>query len=139
MSIVLDANLVIVAVTSDPRKIVVQEQIENWINARTDLHAPSLLPYEVASGLVQLIGAGVFPSDRLPAAWQAVLALPITYHPLNVYGERAVNIARQLHQANAYDAAYIVLAQDLDAELWTLDGRLARNAIGLGYPVHLLG
>lgn len=139
MSIVLDANLVIVATTTDPRKAVIQAQIENWISSGRDLHAPSLLPYEVASGLTQLIGAGAFPPDRLPSVWQSVLALPITYHPLNLDGERAVNMARQLRQANAYDAAYLVLAQDLDAELWTLDGRLARNATGLGYPVHLLG
>ena len=33
---------------------------------------------------------------------------------------------------SAYDAAYLTLAQELHATCWTLDGRLVRNASGLG-------
>ncbi len=32
----------------------------------------------------------------------------------------------------AYDAAYVVLAQALGAELWTLDGPFARTRAALG-------
>jgi len=39
---------------------------------------------------------------------------------------------------SACDAAYIVLAEELDAELWTLDGPLARNAGPRGLPVKLI-
>jgi predicted nucleic acid-binding protein len=39
----------------------------------------------------------------------------------------------------AWDAAYLDLAERLAAELWTLDGPLYRNAVGLGLPVHLAG
>jgi hypothetical protein len=35
------------------------------------------------------------------------------------------------------DAAYLTLAQELDATCWTLDGRLVRNATRLGLPVQL--
>jgi predicted nucleic acid-binding protein len=38
---------------------------------------------------------------------------------------------------SAYDAAYLALAQDLDGECWTLDGRLVGNATRLGRPVRL--
>jgi predicted nucleic acid-binding protein len=37
--------------------------------------------------------------------------------------------------AAAYDAAYVVLAEELDTQLWTLDGCLARNAAARGLPV----
>jgi predicted nucleic acid-binding protein len=47
-------------------------------------------------------------------------------------------IALTLERRSAYDAAYLALAQDLDAELWTLDGALARNATSHGYPIHLI-
>jgi predicted nucleic acid-binding protein len=39
---------------------------------------------------------------------------------------------------NAYDAAYIALAQELGAELWTLDGPLARNPGTVDLPVRLI-
>jgi predicted nucleic acid-binding protein len=32
----------------------------------------------------------------------------------------------------------VALAQELDAELWTLDGPLARNAVGVDLPVRLI-
>jgi hypothetical protein len=41
----------------------------------------------------------------------------------------------RLGRQSAYDAAYIVLAQELAAELWTLDAPLAR---ALGFPVQLI-
>jgi predicted nucleic acid-binding protein len=44
-----------------------------------------------------------------------------------------------LVRQRAYDAAYIALAQSLDADLWTVDGPLARNARSVGLPVQLLG
>jgi predicted nucleic acid-binding protein len=37
-----------------------------------------------------------------------------------------------------YDAAYVALAQELDAELLTLEGPLARNAASIDLPVRLL-
>jgi predicted nucleic acid-binding protein len=51
---------------------------------------------------------------------------------------RRLSIARRLKRENAYDASYIALAQELEAELWTLDGPLARNAAGTDLPVRLI-
>jgi predicted nucleic acid-binding protein len=49
-----------------------------------------------------------------------------------------VEIALSLGRQTAYNAAYIELAERLKAELWTLDGPLYRNAVGLNFPVNLL-
>ena len=49
-----------------------------------------------------------------------------------------VEIALGLRRQSAYDAAYIALAENLDAPLWTLDGPLYRNAVDRGFPVYLL-
>jgi predicted nucleic acid-binding protein len=63
--------------------------------------------------------------------------LPITYHQLRD-APRVIRLARQLERHSAYDAAYLKLAQELDATCWTLDGQLVRNASQLGLPVRLL-
>jgi predicted nucleic acid-binding protein len=50
----------------------------------------------------------------------------------------AVAMAQRLERRSAYDAAYVVLAEELGTQLWTLDGRLARNAAARGLPVQLI-
>ncbi|MFN6517517.1 MAG: hypothetical protein RMY29_023960 [Nostoc sp. CreGUA01] len=43
-----------------------------------------------------------------------------------------------MERQSAYDAAYLALAESLNAELWTLDGLLYRNAISYAFSVRLL-
>ncbi len=64
--------------------------------------------------------------------------MPIIYHPLTTEKARVVEIALSLSRRSAYDAAYLALAENLKAELWTLDGPLYRNAMARGFNVQLL-
>lgn len=138
MSIVVDASVLVVLISGDPRSGAAQTHLRQWIAADEDIHAPALLPYEVANGLTRLVAGGLFPSERTSEAWQTILSLPITHHPLMSGGDRVVEVALDMRRLGAYDAAYIVLAQQLGAELWTFDGPLARNAAGLDFPVKLM-
>ena len=101
-----------------------------------DLHAPALTPFEVANALTRLVAAGAMLDDRVEPAWQSIVELPVAYHPLR-NGPLVVSLARQLDRHSGYDAAYLVLAQELAGGCWTLDGRLVRNATRLGLPVQL--
>jgi predicted nucleic acid-binding protein len=137
VTIVLDANVLIVLVGHDPRRAVADTHLRRWIESGEDLHAPMLALYEVANGLTRLVSAGAFPGERLAEAWNAVLGIPITYHPLEA-GDEVVKVALRLSRSSAYDASYLRLAEQLGADLWTFDGPLARNASSVGFSVHLL-
>lgn len=138
MAVVLDASVLVVLASGDPRRPKAQAHVQAWIESNEPLHAPVLLSYEVASGLTHLIAAGAFPRERLPEAWRTILDVPVTFHPMEQGGERVVTIALQLRRQSAYDAAYLALAEELEAELWTFDGPLAHNATSIGFQVHLV-
>jgi predicted nucleic acid-binding protein len=137
MSIVLDANLLIVLVAQDPRKASVREKLADSVRHDIPLHAPHLCLYEVANALTRSIVAGRFAQTDVSLAFEEFERLPIIYHPFP-QGGRVVEIALLLQRQNAYDASYLALAESLEAELWTLDGPLYRNAIGQGFRVRLL-
>lgn len=101
------------------------------------MHAPSLFRFEVANALTRSIAAGQIDSADAKAAWQRIVAIEISLHGL-IDGPAVIAVARKLKRESAYDAAYVALAQELDAELWTLDGPLARNAAGSDLPVRLI-
>ncbi len=138
MAVVVDANLLIVMVSGDVRGPLASERVESWITTGEDMHAPELLPYEVASALTRLVATRAMSSRQVRLAWEAISEMPVVQHPLSDDLPRVVDIALRLKRRSAYDAAYIALAEDLHAVLWTLDGPLAQNAQAADFPVRLL-
>jgi predicted nucleic acid-binding protein len=135
--IVADANLLVVLVSGDPRGNRVLQYFTEWLDNNIEIHAPTLAQYEIANALTRLIVGGAFQQDKVEEAWNNISILPIQYHHLTNTA-RVVEIALALNRKNAYDAAYIALAEMLGAELWTLDSPLYLNAKGLGFPVNLI-
>ncbi len=135
--VVVDANLLVALVSGDPRGGRVLQQLIEWIDHDVELHAPTLAHYEIVNALTRLVIAGKFKLDNVEAAWNDLSVLPLTYHDLE-NARTTVEIALKLGRQNAYDATYIELAERLKAQLWTLDGPLHRNAVGLNFPVQLL-
>lgn len=137
MTVVVDSNILVVFINGDPRRAQALRQLQTWRSQGIEIHAPILAYYEIASSLTRLITAKIFPQTRLAEAWQLLEDLPIIYHQFSG-GTRIVEIALSLGRQSAYDASYLALAETLNAELWTLDGPLYRNAIGREFPVRLL-
>ncbi len=135
--VIVDANLLVALVSGDARGNKVLQHFTDWLSRNIDIHAPHLARYETANALTRLIVGGTFPADKVEEASNNISLLPITYHELSNV-KRVVEIALALKRQNAYDAAYIALAEELSAELWTLDGPLYRNAHGLGFAVNLV-
>jgi predicted nucleic acid-binding protein len=137
LSVVLDANALIVLTLDRQRAAVVEELLRVWKAEGEELHAPVLLRFEIASALAQAVSAGQLASEAVADASQRIGSVPIALHQLNDT-PAVVAMAQRLERRSAYDAAYVVLAEELDTQLWTLDGRLARNAAARGLPVQLI-
>lgn len=137
MSVVIDANLLVVLVTDEERGPPVSAKLGEWASGGEALHAPALARYETANALTRLVAGGRIDPEQATRAWGAASEVPVTYHG-DVAGPDIIAIALRLERRSAYDAAYLALAIELDAVLWTLDGRLARNAHSHGFKVELL-
>jgi predicted nucleic acid-binding protein len=137
LTVVLDSNVLVAMVSADRRAEAVGRRVRALAESGEALHAPRLLRYEVANALTRKVVTGEIDTGDAARAWRQVVAMPMTLHDLDD-GPAAIEIALTLQRESAYDAAYVALAQELGAELLTLDGPLARNAAGVDLPVRLL-
>jgi len=137
LRVVIDSSLLIALVSGDERSPEVHRRFAEWIETDTDLHAPALVWYEVVSGIAQLVFDKKVPQDSVGDRLEGLRDLPVTGHPLENRA-RPIEIAIRLRTRKAYDAAYLALAEHLQAELWTLDRRLFNNASASGFPIRLL-
>ena len=105
------------------------QRIESRIYSRGEsLHAPHLLDLEVAQVLRRMVREAVVSAVRADQAIQDFLDLRVTRYPHNLFLPR---IWRLRNNLSAYDAAYVVLAQELGATLVTRDSRLASASRGV--------
>lgn len=115
---VTDASALAALVFGEPGGAEIADRLEG-----RQLFAPTLLPYEMAS--VCLKKAHRAPK-RHGALVEALALLPrLGLHQVHLPAEDIVRLAAETG-LTVYDAAYLRLAEDLGAELVTLDEELAR-------------
>jgi len=118
-TLVVDASVVVAAlVDGGPAGAWAAETIRGRF-----LVAPAHVHVEVASALRRLAASGAVGSDLAALAHADLLELRVQTYPYAPFGERVWSLRSV---ASAYDAAYVALAEALDAPLATLDARLAR-------------
>ena len=98
------------------------------------LVAPHLIDVEVAQVLRRYHAAGEFEDQRGREALTDLADMPLTRYPHDFLLPRIWELR---HNVTAYDAAYLALAEALDAPLVTRDGRLA-SAPGHYVPIELV-
>lgn len=99
-----------------------------WVRVRLEasgtVSAPHLIDAEVASAVRGLGLGGRLPSHGALGTLRALAELAMVRFPVYPLLERVWDLR---HNLTAYDAAYIALAEALDAPLLTTDSALARS------------
>ena len=140
MTVVVDANVIVAVMVADERQAAARGHLEDWLAADEQLHAPAVLPYEIANVLARLVFDGAMQVSEVSEIWDDLAALRLVLHPFDLTedGREVAAITAQLRRRHATDSTYVHLARRLGTILWTLDAALARNAADLGLPVQLL-
>ena len=96
---------------------------------RSQMVAPSLLPYELSSVCFKKMRKEPARSEAFRAALQGYVDMPVELVDLTPL---AVLQNVELFKLSAYDAAYLCLAMQRNAQLITLDADLGKAAKKLG-------
>jgi predicted nucleic acid-binding protein len=119
--IVVDTAVIIDALVAVPRRAHVLARL----SAEAELHAPHLIDLEFLQVLRSLVLAGALTADRAGDARVDYEELRIVRYPHQPLGDRIWELRDNV---TAYDAAFVALAEILDAPLVTTDRRLARSS-----------
>ena len=140
MTVVVDSSLLVALLIGDERQNAARAQLEHWLDGGEELHAPGVLPYEIANVLARRVFDGLLEAEDVPEIWHDLRAIGLVLHPFDLArdGPEVAVLTARLRRRHATDSTYVCLAQRLGTAVWTLDGALARNAGDLGLPVTLV-
>jgi predicted nucleic acid-binding protein len=127
--IVIESSAMVSALVGDP----VNPDLLALL-ADEELHAPALLDFEVASALRGHVMSGKLDPVQLDDAVEDFITFRIERHPMTGLLGHLLDLRENF---TVYDAAYLVLAQALEAPIVSADAKL-REAIRLGIDVRVL-
>ncbi|MFN8484112.1 MAG: type II toxin-antitoxin system VapC family toxin [Anaerolineae bacterium] len=128
-TIVIDASVAVWAVLPVVAASDVTAQFAEWRKHGSRIVAPDHWVAECVSAIRRTVYRRIVSDAEGRVAIQDLFALDVEIVPTT---ERqslaALEWAERLGQARAYDGLYCALAEELKAEFWTADQRLARAA-----------
>jgi predicted nucleic acid-binding protein len=129
--IVVDASAAIELLLNSPAGAHVAERV---FRENESLHVPHLIDLEVAQVLRRYVAAREITTERAFQALEDFTDLPFNRYPHFDFLPRVWELRQSL---TAYDAAYVSLAEALDAPLLTTDSKL-RNSHGHSARIELI-
>jgi len=117
---VIDASAIAAVLFVEAESRAVEETV-----AGRELFAPSLLPYEIASVGLKKLRRGQMAEHAVTIAVAALQDADVTLMAVDMDAVLTLAVTTGL---SAYDASYLWLARQLNADLITLDNALAAAA-----------
>ena len=128
-TIVVDANLAVWVIMPVVAPVDAIDLFAGWHRQGIRLVAPALWLAECASAVRRSVYAGALSEAEGRTALEDLFALEVEILPMSLQQTRsAFEWSERLRQAQAYDGFYLALTEELGAELWTGDRRLAHGA-----------
>lgn len=116
---VVDTSALVAALFGDPSPQALVDRLSGG-----DLHAPHLVDVEFTHVARRLVATGLVSPERAQRGRSDFADLPIVRYPHGPFLDRMWELRENL---TAYDAAFVALAEALDAPLVTTDARLAAS------------
>lgn len=127
--VVVDASVLIRALAEGPG----DELLRRRLATTRRLHAPAHVGVEFVNGVRGLALGGKLTDVRARQAIEDFVDLPVTRYPVESMTARLWQLRNNF---NAYDGAYVALAEALDVPLLTRDRKIA-DAAPAGVDVQL--
>jgi len=118
--LVVDASVLVYALIADDDA---GERMRLRLDAEATVCAPEVIDLEVANAWRRDLLAGRTGEDRFHLALEDLAGLSLARMPHRPLMSRIWELR---HNLTPYDAAYVALAESLDATLLTVDGRSTR-------------
>lgn len=140
-TIVVEANLALSYVISLPYLQLAMAHFDQWAQAQARLVVPVFWRYEVLSGLRKAINMKMLTLEQAIITFKTLQEIDLEEIPSSEKEiDKILVWAERLQQMVAYDAVYLALSEQMGAEFWTADRRLANAARAAGADwVHFLG
>jgi predicted nucleic acid-binding protein len=119
--LVVDASVLLEFLLETP---LGRRSAERLLDRREEFHSPHLLDVEFVQVLRKLTRRGKLEASGAQQMLEVLQSLPLTRHSHIEYLRRIWELRESI---SAYDAAYVALAEGLDAPLLTCDARLSRS------------
>jgi predicted nucleic acid-binding protein len=131
---VVDASVMIAWMINEP-DFTLSDDIYHLLASNT-INVPAHWPVEIANALNVNMRRGRIPTDELEALDQRLRLLNITIGSSpTVEDIMGMTKFASEHRLTVYDAAYVMLAQDLELALVTLDAEMREVAQRLRIPL----
>jgi predicted nucleic acid-binding protein len=121
--LVLDASVAIKAILPNPLQAHCRALIKTFAQAQPA--APALWAYETTSAISKTVHFGQITEAESRQALEQLRLLEVQlFIPDADQNLAAMDWTLRLKRASAYDSYYLVLAEALNCDFWTADGRL---------------
>jgi predicted nucleic acid-binding protein len=135
--VVVDASIALKWVVSEPDSDAAAELLDRSVADAVTLVAPEHLVGELGNGLRKRVAQGILAADDALAAFESVAELGLELVAGSERWWRALSAAMDW-RVTTYDALYVLVALDLDAELVTADQRLTDAGRAKSLPIRSL-